>query len=424
MTNEKDKWKNKYLSSLDNSEIAQKRWQQESALLKEGIAKVCVAAQGQDSALDKRLLRLREILRDPKADISKELNTQLRALETQLLSFDEHRQQRLQRMTEAFAQIIMQLQELGPAKRVMKKLKKFEQQVQLSKSAEVIPDTTEWAQNLTALLGETLQVPSDSIGDTRSWLQRLLGENNSSKKMSQQKPDQDSSTGLQFNDEKAADDEQTDSEIAATLTTLLEQINIPDDATEQAEQVKRRLGQRLGRRDLARILEEINAIVLVALDLHQREFETFLASLDNRLVDAQGFLQEAVLTQQRVFRESSDLDQQVRDQVQDLNADVGKATDLEQLKTSVKHKLDIIVSSLDQVKQNQHSEQTSLSDQLKALVERVASMEQESNIAQEHLEEQRHQQLLDYLTQLPNRQSYEQRLNHERSLSRSTLFLY
>jgi diguanylate cyclase len=54
-----------------------------------------------------------------------------------------------------------------------------------------------------------------------------------------------------------------------------------------------------------------------------------------------------------------------------------------------------------------------LSDQLNVLVERVKLMESDSELAEQRIEEQRQKSLRDVLTQLSNREAYDQRLDQE-----------
>ena len=58
-----DNWKQKYLNSLDKLEKKEKHWQNTESLLKQGLTRVALAAEGQDTKLDDDLVLLRNILR-------------------------------------------------------------------------------------------------------------------------------------------------------------------------------------------------------------------------------------------------------------------------------------------------------------------------------------------------------------------------
>ncbi|NOZ55088.1 MAG: diguanylate cyclase [Gammaproteobacteria bacterium] len=59
-------WKTKYLSSLDKLENMEKHWNEVEELLRLGITRVALAAQGVDSKLDKQLNSLRKAIRSGK----------------------------------------------------------------------------------------------------------------------------------------------------------------------------------------------------------------------------------------------------------------------------------------------------------------------------------------------------------------------
>jgi len=60
---QEENWKQKYLASLDNLEKQEKRGQAIEAVLKQGLTRVALAAQGLDAKLDDDLALLRKILR-------------------------------------------------------------------------------------------------------------------------------------------------------------------------------------------------------------------------------------------------------------------------------------------------------------------------------------------------------------------------
>jgi diguanylate cyclase len=68
---------------------------------------------------------------------------------------------------------------------------------------------------------------------------------------------------------------------------------------------------------------------------------------------------------------------------------------------------------MDRHQESEHAREQSLTEQLDALVERVKKMEQESEQAEARIEEHRQRALRDVLTQLPNREAYQQRLEEE-----------
>jgi len=84
-----ENWKQKYLTSLDNLEKQENKWQATEALLKQGLTRVARAAQGLDVTLDDDLALLRKILHK---DIDlQQLESVVSDLTQSVKRLDEHR---------------------------------------------------------------------------------------------------------------------------------------------------------------------------------------------------------------------------------------------------------------------------------------------------------------------------------------------
>jgi diguanylate cyclase len=107
------------------------------------------------------------------------------------------------------------------------------------------------------------------------------------------------------------------------------------------------------------------------------------------------------------------LNESVRLEVAEMQIQVVEATELEQLKAEVKVRLESVVNAMDHHKQSEQVRQQILEQQLDTLTERMREMEVQSAAIEERMVEQRRLALLDTLTQLPNRQAYDERLLQE-----------
>ncbi|WP_101758709.1 GGDEF domain-containing protein [Oceanicoccus sp. KOV_DT_Chl] len=103
----------------------------------------------------------------------------------------------------------------------------------------------------------------------------------------------------------------------------------------------------------------------------------------------------------------------MREQFSAIQQSVEAATELDQLKSAVSTRLEQVVALMDKHQSGEVLREQSLSEQLDALVARVKNMEADSAQAEERIEEQRQKALRDVLTQLPNREAYNQRLEQE-----------
>lgn len=433
-----DKWKQKYLDTLDQYENLEKRAANLQQLLGKAATKLCIAAQGQDDELDSRLLQLRDQLRD---DINAGLVEQkLTGLESRMLTFDQERQARQQRSLEALVQLNQQLRALPLPKEIDKALKAMEKPL---RNVQGTPPLEQWLTQLAQLQQQAFAgLATPNAGKASLW-QRLLGARDTADGAAEK-------TGTPHNDHGAtaasapAQTEENRSqrddpappfapaptandtaanghidfaaihaEAAHQLLELLNHVEPPEAVAALAEALRGRLQKGLNAYELISALEQSNVIVLAALDRDQRDFETFLKSLDDRLTAVQDFLEVSQEERKATLDESRKLDQAVRDKVSILHTDVDEADDLESLKSRVRSNLEYIMSSLDSFRDFQQQQEAPLADQLAALVARVATMEDESRLARDSIEAQKARLLRDTLTELPNREAYNQRLEQE-----------
>jgi diguanylate cyclase len=438
-----DKWKQKYLDTLDQYERFEKRASNLQQLLGKVAAKLCIAAQGQDDELDSRLHQLRDQLRD---DINAGLVEQkLTGLESRMMTFDQERQARQQRSLEALAQLNQQLRALPLPKDVDKALKAMEKPM---RNVRGTPPLEQWLTQMAQLQQQAFASISTPAAQKTSLWQRLLGARDASETAADKSdvphagqtpappvssanthattamaggevttPVSSQQNNTQESNASAGnghiDFAAIHSEAARQLLELLNQIEPPEIVAAQAEALRSRLQKGLNAYELISALEQSNIVVLAALDRDQRDFETFLKSLDNRLTAVQEFLQVSQEERKATLDESRKLDQAVRDKVSSLHTDVDEAHDLESLKSRVRSNLEHIMTSLDSFRDFQQQQEAPLADQLAALVARVATMEDESRLARDNLEAQKARLLRDTLTELPNREAYNQRLEQE-----------
>ncbi len=424
MNHNEDKWKEKYLDTLDALEQQQQQSGEQQALLQRALAKVSVAAQGQDATLDEHLEQLRSLLRDSKPSNATRMSALINQLEQRTMKLDDIRQQRTTQMMRALLDMVGELQAIAPSRELSKQLNKFAREL-----AKQFDDLTQ----RTALIGQLHKHQKNVLAGLaggelpqKGFFERLLG--NKPATASTNDSDDEAALGTSAQDSDKSTKEEIvfqetqditpgfakiSEQVVSLLTALLDKIDIPKHAQQQARQLRKQLLSDLNWYELIPTLENLSAVVLSALDRDQKEFEVFLKSLDKRLQEVQSFLSSAQNAQQDALTQSRNFDEVVRDQVSNLNHDVEQADNLESLKSSVRSNLESIVASLDQFRDAQQGNEFSITDQLSALVDRVANMEQESELARFSLEEQRQRMMLDNLTQLPNREAYQQRLEQE-----------
>jgi diguanylate cyclase len=468
-------WKYKYLQALDDHEVSQRQLKKIAALQNRGLIRLSMIAEGIDSELDKQLIGLRGVLRETTV-ITSDLSMVVDALESQLKRMDLVKTERGALLLKAFQAMIDQLRQLDPERDDGKRLKKFSRQIKdrsqrmqeyaalvhefsqlqqaiLSAAAGRQPGRGWWSGWLgrggqapasvtdeadtpgqesqhDALLAAGKPVVGTSVADTPAGGTAAIDDTELAM------PDVVASADSVNDAAQPAYSNQPDAAIAphpivdrsaeaeppfsrlsdsirSILLNLLEQIEPPRQVRDTYTTARRQVEERLNWYELVPTLENISLVVLAALDRNQQEYEQFLLQLNQRLDEAYGFIDQSGQLQNEGFDAGRELARSMREEVGSIQQDVVEAQDLGQLKSKVNRRLDTILATVDRYQANEQRREKHLNEQLNALVERVKVMEVQSAEAEKRLEEQRQLALRDELTQLPNRQGYQQRLAQE-----------
>ncbi|MDF3867271.1 diguanylate cyclase [Pseudomonas denitrificans (nom. rej.)] len=166
------RWKQKYLDNLEQQEKLERRWDARLDLLRRGLVRSSLAAEGSDKAVDACMKELREVLR--RDDMDAGLSRLIPQLEKAVLDSEQRRQQRVEQNIAALSQLSQQLLSLDMPGDVRKPLKR------LSKD---IPSRGSSSRELPALLAELSRLQRQVLdhfgnggGEQRpGFLQRLFG---------------------------------------------------------------------------------------------------------------------------------------------------------------------------------------------------------------------------------------------------------
>ncbi len=444
-----ERWKNKYLESLENLERLESRWENRLDLVRRGLVRSSLAAEGNDAAVDACLVELRDILRrdDSDADLAKLIPR----LERTGLDSEQRRELRARQVTEAFAELCRLLQTLELPRDQRKALKGFAKRAQAAAGQP---------SELPALLGEFSRLQQQALSQLHpeqparpGFLQRLLGGRgehaeeapaalpaqmpDTAAPLAQAEPAETSEPPALASPPAAAVEISGDASLApadpayalppvpepgysaiaphleATLLRLLDDLALPDSHKPQAEHLRQRIQGSLNWYELVPVLDDLSVLVLALNHSGQSEFQLYLRRLNERLAAFQTGLQHVHdqrqdgQTQERAFGEA------LRGQVNELQNEVQEATDLDSLKLSLDSRLEGLLTSLAEQQSQRETREQEASERFNALTERVAGMEREAQQYRGHLEEQRQKALCDPLTGLPNRAAWSERLELE-----------
>lgn len=143
MSDEAERWKEKYLKGIEQQDKLEKRWNARLDLLRRGLVRSSLAAEGSDRAVDQCMKEMREIVR--KDDMDAGLAALIPKLEKAVLDSEQRREVRAGQISSALVSLVAQLQSLDLPKEVRKPLKRF---------AKDLEERASQARELPLLLGE------------------------------------------------------------------------------------------------------------------------------------------------------------------------------------------------------------------------------------------------------------------------------
>ncbi|MCU1762909.1 diguanylate cyclase [Pseudomonas sp. 14P_8.1_Bac3] len=172
MSDDAQRWKEKYLKSIEQQEKLERRWEARLDLLRRGLVRSTLAAEGTDRAVDQCMKEMREVIRTNEMDAG--LAALLPRLEKAVLDSEQRRETRVNQTSAALTALVAQLQTLPLPREVSRPLKNFAKTLdgRVSQAREIPLLLSE----LSGLQGKALsQLESPAESGRPGLLQRLFG---------------------------------------------------------------------------------------------------------------------------------------------------------------------------------------------------------------------------------------------------------
>lgn len=176
MSDEAQRWKEKYLKSIEQQEKLERRWDARLDLLRRGLVRSTLAAEGTDRVVDQCMKEMRDVVRTDDMDAG--LAALLPRLEKAVLDSEQRRETRIEQVSTALTALVTQLQSLPLPRDVAQPLKKFAKQLdgRVSQAREMPLLLSE----LSGLQGKALsQMATPAEPGRPGLLQRLFGSRDS-----------------------------------------------------------------------------------------------------------------------------------------------------------------------------------------------------------------------------------------------------
>ncbi|MDT8371629.1 MAG: diguanylate cyclase [Gammaproteobacteria bacterium] len=387
-----DEWKQKYYQSI----TALEKQQSYDDLLQRSLGRLALAAQGLDDDLDTQLKSLRHVLRS-NSDQSK-IQTILELMEQAIAKMDASvkKEQHFDDSGKILADLLTKLKLPRPYKRRSKELISQLSKADDAATSKIVPDVL-------ALLTECLQtLPKKTTTGNLGFHLFGLGKSADQPKAENNKP---SVTEI--------DNDITPHEV---LIELLERLSLPEELSKQATKIRHQIEHGVSDLELPAVITTIADIVSSLgsqVITEKLEYETFLKTLTERLNELDQHIRQTSDQDIKAFEQRTQISKHVENEVQGLRNHVEDAGDLNQLKTTINQRLDILNDHFEKYRHadEQRLEQSQL--QITQLTQRIKAIEQESDELRQLAALSREQALKDALTGIWNRQALDEVMEKE-----------
>ncbi len=175
MSNDAERWKNKYLAKLEETEKTEQRLGEQLHLLERVVVRVSLAAEGVDPGLDRELDSLRVLLRREDHGV-RELSQQLEQIERRVLALDENKAGVADGFLDALQRLVDVLADGVDSRDLRKQLKQYgkslRQRVQEIREYPTL--LSEYGEILAAALRETGEQHASHAAPREGFFSRLF----------------------------------------------------------------------------------------------------------------------------------------------------------------------------------------------------------------------------------------------------------
>jgi diguanylate cyclase len=174
MSDDAQRWKEKYLKSVEQQEKLERRWAARLDLLRRGLVRSTLAAEGTDRAVDQCMKEMRDVVRTDDMDAA--LAALLPRLEKAVLDSEQRRETRVDQIGSALTALVTQLQKLPLPRDVSRPLKAFAKQLDgRVGQAREIPLLLSELSGLQGQALSNLEPEGETSRSSPGLLQRLFG---------------------------------------------------------------------------------------------------------------------------------------------------------------------------------------------------------------------------------------------------------
>ncbi len=433
---EQDKWKFKYLESLEDFEKKEENWREADQLLRHGLSRMALISHGVDVTLDNHLKKLRKALQNgANVDI---ISESVDKISSYMKILDEQRDVS-SKLPDPAAILLQVVEAISFPQSVLTDVVALKARLVRRSAVDHIQPLVDEFARLIASAFYGVESDADTVlvdnkaSEKQSWLQRVFSRDDKKDDGrgqragikngaldAEQTPSAYSSASLtppaDIDFQVVIDTTPANKSVEDVFLEILESLGLPADFSERVQTLKEQLTKGLTLAAVKSMTENVVALVVdmrSALEREKAELETFLQQLTQRLTELEAMVSGVDSHRLSSLVGGRQLDEVVKAEVNDIENTVQTSTDLHQMKSAIQVSLEKIRKHLAEQKSHEDLNQECIDSELKGLTQKLQKMEQESLQLKERLAKERIEALTDPLTGAPNRLAYERRVAQE-----------
>lgn len=405
-------WKDKYLQALECSDQRESHWDAERNMLQRMLVRTSLASEGQTAELDRLLERVRDELRTSPLNSDSWRDLQER-IDRQVAALDDRKADSTGRLRTTFEQLLSELRSHPLFKPGKDRIRDLEKRLRKPETLQL--GFSGWLVDLASVLEAGLG-RGDSQYRRRSRFGRLFGGRGSEDPADQEAAEDPlvSPVATSATSEMEENDRlKIARRVGELLGHILSQVTLEAASEARARRLQESLLSSDNWDELREGLSSVAELVIAAVTRGQREFEAFLRRLDERLEALRKCFAEQASAQAGRLDASQELDRDIRQELRSFGQQVQRSVDFDELKASVSQHLESISGTVERFREQESERERNLSQQLELMQEKLVTVETQSEQVREQLRKERQKALTDMLTQLPNREAWQERLSFE-----------
>ena len=214
----------------------------------------------------------------------------------------------------------------------------------------------------------------------------------------------------------ATEDDSRILEARDAIQALIDHLSLPESAHARLSEITLKLQRADDAHALRHIANELGDFVVDLVGSLHAEIaglNSFLVGIKDRLGDVSNHIGSQETERQQAVSARQELDQSVRESLEDLQIHMDEASDLDQLKNDIQAQLGSLDGKLNAFLSSESDRATKAEKKAHTLIGAIRELAQESEQLRGKLENAQKRAIRDALTGLPNRLAYDERMRSE-----------